>query len=382
MEKLILLGSSGSIGEQALDVAERYNIKVEALSVNTSIQKLEEAVRRFSPSFAAVTDKALAEDARVRLADTSVRLFFGDDAIPEMLTYTEGDTVLNAIVGEAGLRPTVAAIENRKRLALANKESLVVAGELVMRLAKEKNVEILPVDSEHCALHQCLKSAPFENAEELILTASGGPFFGYSKDKLKNVTLEETLNHPTWNMGKKITVDSATLMNKGFEIIEAAHLFDFPIEKISAVVHRESIIHSMVRFSDNTVTAQLSNPDMRSCISYALFYPERRFVGTPRLDFAKLGSLSFFEVDTDAFPLINAARVAFSRGGVIPAVLNAANEEAVAAFLDRRIDFTDIQDIVCDFVHNYNNIKNPTLNEIFEISEGVRREVRTALTLS
>lgn len=379
MEKLIILGSSGSIGTQALDVCKRYGVLVDALCVNTSVKALCEQVRAFSPRYAAVADDAAYQEAKLMLADTSVQLFCGKDGIREMIFLSDADTVLNALVGEAGLRPTVWTLESGKRLALANKESLVCAGELVMKLAAEQGVEILPVDSEHCAIHQCLRAGARHEAKELILTASGGPFFGYSETALDGVTLEDTLKHPTWKMGQKITVDSATLMNKGFELIEAAHLFGFEMDAISAVVHRESIIHSMVRFEDNSVIAQMGNPDMRSCIAYALFYPERRFTGGAPLDFAALGKMTFFEPDTKTFPLLSLAKEVHKAGGVLPAVLNAANEEAVYAFLARKISFADIGHIVSDFVHSYVNKADPTLDEIEAASCAVRAEIRKTL---
>lgn len=376
MEKLILLGASGSIGRQTLDVAEKNHVAVDGLAVHTSVDYLEEAVRRFSPKFAVVVNSASYRDAKIKLADTKTTLLCGREAIGEMIASSDADTVLNAIVGEAGLRPTVWALEQGRRLALANKESIVCAGEYVMRLAAEKGLPVLPVDSEHAAIHQCLRAGRKGEAAELILTASGGPFFGYTKERLADVTVEDTLRHPTWQMGPKITVDSATLMNKGFEMIEAAHLFSFPMEKISAVVHRESVIHSMVRFADNAVIAQMGTPDMRTCIAYALFYPERRPVSDKPLDFAALGKLSFYAPDENAFPLLRLAREAFLAGGVIPAVLNAANEEAVGLFLSKKIGFTEIADIVSEFVHTYNNVPSPTLTAIEEASAEVRMAVR------
>lgn len=376
MNKLILLGASGSIGRQALDVARREGVTVEGMAVYSSVDFLDEAVRRFSPKFAVVVNPASYRDAKIKLSDTGTRILSGKEAIGEMLAEAEGDTVLNAIVGEAGLRPTVWALEAGKRLALANKESLVCAGEYVMKLASRMGQTILPVDSEHAAIHQCLRAGRREEAAELILTASGGPFFGYSKERLASVTVEETLRHPTWKMGNKITVDSATMMNKGFEMIEAAHLFSFPIEKISAVIHRESVIHSMVRFADNAVIAQMGSPDMRSCIAYALFYPERRPAASPPLDLSRLGKLTFFPPDEETFPLLSLAREAYLAGGVVPAVLNAANEEAVGLFLAKKIPFSAIPDIVSEFVHNYNTVTAPALEEIESASAEVRAVLR------
>ena len=379
MEKLILLGSSGSIGTQALDVANRYRIAVDGLSVNTSVSALEEQVRRFSPKFAVIVNEASYRDAKLRLADTNTKLFTGSEGIGDMISSSDADTVLNAIVGEAGLEPTVWSLKAKKRLALANKESLVCAGELVMKLARENGEEIMPVDSEHCAIHECLRSAEKGEAEELIVTASGGPFFGYTKEEMRSVTREMALAHPTWKMGKKITIDSATLMNKGFELIEAAHLFGFPMEKITPVVHRESIIHSMVRFCDGSIIAQMGKPDMRHPIAYALFYPARRAVGSDPLDFATLGKMTFFAPDYEAFPLLTLAKEAFAMGGISPAVLNAANEEAVWAFLDGDIAFYEIADIVTEAVHTHRSSAPVTLEAVKAASREVRGCIREKL---
>lgn len=379
MEKLLVLGSSGSIGTQALDVCSRYNIPLDGISVNTRVDILEEQVRKFSPKYAVIVNEASYRDSKIRLADTKTKLLSGKEGIGEMISASDADTVLNAIVGEAGLRPTIWTLENKKRLALANKESLVCAGDIVMAMARENGEEIMPVDSEHCAIHECMRSGKREEIDELLITASGGPFFGYTKEQMKSVTREDALKHPTWAMGQKITIDSATMMNKGFELIEAAHLFSIPMEKITPVVHRESIIHSMVRFCDGSIVAQLGNPDMRHCIAYALFYPERRGVGTKPLDFATLGKMTFFEPDYEAFPLLSLAKKAFSLGGTAPAVLNAANEEAVWAFLDRRIHFSQIADIVAEALHTYTVVENVTLEAIEAASENTRMAIREAL---
>ncbi len=380
MEKLILLGSSGSIGTQALDVADRYQIPVDGLTVHSRIDLLEEQVRRFSPNFAVVVNEASYRDAKLSLADTGTKLLVGKAGIEEMLAKSDADTVLNAIVGEAGLRPTIWTLENKKRLALANKESLVCAGEIVMKMAKDNGEEILPVDSEHCAIHECLRAGKREEADELLITASGGPFFGYTKEQLEAVTKADALKHPTWAMGQKITIDSATLMNKGFELIEAAHLFGFSMDRITPVVHRESIIHSMVRFCDGSVIAQMGNPDMRHCIAYALFYPERRAVGTKPLDFSALGKMTFFAPDTETFSLLSLAKEAFKRGGAVPAVLNAANEEAVSAFLSEKIAFFEISEIVKEAVHTYKDGEALTIDAIENASLQTREKVRETIS--
>ena len=379
MEKLIILGASGSIGTQALDVASRYGVRVDGISAHSRVESLCDSARKFKPRFAALTDEAAYAQAKLMLADTSVKLLCGKEGIEEMLASSDADTVLNAIVGEAGLRPTVWTLREKKRLALANKESLVCAGEIVMAMARENGEEILPVDSEHCAIHECLRSGSKDEVDELLVTASGGPFFGLSREEMRAVTREQALNHPTWSMGQKITVDSATMMNKGFELIEAAHLFGVPMDKITPVVHRESIIHSMVRFTDGSVVAQMGNPDMRHCIAYALFYPERRAVGTKKLDFASLGKMTFFAPDYEAFPLLSLAKEAFALGGAAPAVLNAANEEAVYAFLNGALSFYEIADIVRGALHKYAKEKGETLADIEAASLKTRLSIRELL---
>ena len=347
-----ILGSTGSVGRQALDVAAYHKIPVDLITANASVSLLEEQIRQFSPRLCAVADEAAARDLSVRVADTSTRILSGKEGILDAIGKTAAPVVVNAILGEAGLAPTLATIEAGKRLALANKESLVIAGREVMRRAREKGTEILPVDSEHCAIFQCLQAGRHAEVKRLYLTASGGPFFGYTRGQLEKVTRRETLAHPTWQMGAKITVDSATLMNKGFELIEAATLFDIPADDVTVVVHRQSIIHSMVEYIDNTVIAQLSVPDMRDCVQYALTYPARADGLTPPLDFFSLARLTFDRPDGEAFPLLPLAARAYAAGGAVPAILNAANEEAVAAFLADRLHLTDVMDIVCEVVED------------------------------
>ncbi len=346
-----VLGSTGSVGRQALEVAAHHGIPVDYISAHSSLDLLEEQVRAFRPRLCAVADENAAADLRVRLADTPTRILVGKEGILEGIAATAAPVVVNSILGEAGLFPTLATIDAGKRLALANKESLVVAGQEVMRRAREKGVEILPVDSEHCAIFQCLQAGRKNEVRRLLLTASGGPFFGKTRAQLEKITKREALAHPTWQMGAKITVDSATLMNKGFELIEAATLFDMPAEAVTVVVQRQSIIHSMVEYIDNTVIAQLSVPDMRDCVQYALTYPTRAGGLTPPLDFFALGNLTFDRPDGEAFPLLPLAGEAYAAGGAVPACLNAANEEAVAAFLADRLYLTDIFDVVLETVH-------------------------------
>ena len=345
-----VLGSTGSVGRQALEVAAHHHIRVDLLTANSSLDLLEEQIRTFSPRLCAVANEAAARDLAVRVADTSTRILSGTEGILTGIHETTAPVVVNSILGEAGLAPTLATVEAGKRLALANKESLVIAGREVMRRARDKKVEILPVDSEHCAIFQCLQAGHKNEVRRLYLTASGGPFFGYTRAQLEKVTRRETLAHPTWQMGAKITVDSATLMNKGFELIEAATLFEVPADAVTVVVQRQSIIHSMVEYIDNTVIAQLSVPDMRDCVQYALTYPARVAGPTAPLDFFTLSRLTFDRPDGEVFTLLPLAARAYAAGGAVPATLNAANEEAVAAFLADRIHLTDIMDTVAEVV--------------------------------
>ena len=355
---IAILGSSGSIGTQALDIAERYSVKIEALAVNSDVKTLEDQIRKFSPSYVSVNSESAAKELAVSVADTNVKIFAGKDSMCEMITHLGCDTVLNSVVGNAGLLPTLCAIENGKNIALANKETLVTGGEIVMRVAKEKEVSILPVDSEHCAVHQCLRAGEKSEVSKLILTASGGPFFGKKRADLENVTVEDALSHPTWSMGKKITIDSATLMNKGFEVIEAAHLFGMKASDIDVVVHRESVIHSMVAYQDGSVVSQMGVPDMRTCISYALFNTEHKKGVSAMPNFAEIAKMTFFAPDEDTFKTLPLARYAFDMGGTLPAMLNAANDTAVALFLENKIKFTDIMDFAHDTVHKYSKTRS------------------------
>ena len=343
---IAVLGATGSVGMQALEVARAGGYKIDFISANTNSALAERIVREFKPSFVAMADVRAANELKFRIRDLSIQVFSGEKGIVEGVMKSKADTVVNAILGKAGLMPTLATIESGKRLALANKESLVIAGEIVMPFAKKKGVEIIPVDSEHSAIFQSLKAGDRSEIRRLILTASGGPFFGKSREELEKITLADTLAHPTWKMGKKITVDSATLMNKGFEIIEAAHLFSVSPDRIEVVVHPESILHSAVEYIDNSIIGEFSMPDMRMCVKYALDYPKRREgVGSP-LDFISLGKMTFARPDTVAFPLLAMAKRAFFEGGACPAVLNAADEVAVEAFLNGKISFTDISKVV------------------------------------
>ena len=345
-KSIAILGATGSVGTQALDVARSRGYRVDYITAAGNSVALEAYAREFSPRFVAMASDEAARDLRIRLKDTDIKVFSGNDGICEGIGRTDAETVVNSIIGEAGLLPTLSVIENKRRLALANKESLVIAGDIVMKRAREAGVDIIPVDSEHSAIFQSLFAGKREEIKRIILTASGGPFFGKSREELRSVTLSDTLSHPTWKMGKKITVDSATLMNKGFEVIEAAHLFSVPAEKIKVVVHRESILHSAVEYIDNTVIGEFSVPDMRMCVQYAVDFPHRCPTASEELDLIKIGSLSFFEPDRDAFPLLSLAAKAISYGGAMPAVLNAADEVAVGAFLGGKISFSEISETV------------------------------------
>lgn len=372
--KLDLLGSTGSIGEQALDVIDKYGMRVRSICAGKNEKRVEEQVRKYKPAFCAMADYEAARSLAVRLADTDTKVYAGTEGICQMIAESDATVALNAIVGQAGLAPTLAVIEAGKQLALANKESLVVAGDTVMGRAKERGVSIVPVDSEHCAIHQCLRAGKKDEVKRLILTASGGPFFGKKRGELENVSAAEALAHPTWSMGAKITVDSATLMNKGFELIEASHLFGMDMDRISAVVHRESIIHSMVEYIDNSVIAQMSVPNMRSCIQYGIGAGARPDAVIEPLDLVKVGTLSFYEPDMETFPLLGCAISCGKAGGALPAILNAANEVAVDAFFKDTIPFGEIDRVVISTVERYRQLAAvSSLSEILEADREARR---------
>ena len=376
---MMILGVTGSVGEQAVDVARKNGVRVTGISARSNVERTEELAREFGVEYCAMADESAAADLKARLSDTSIKVLAGEAGICEMIHSTKNDVVLNSIIGKAGLIPTLAVIDSGARLALANKESLVVAGDIVMSRAKEKGVDILPVDSEHSAIFQCLKAGNKGEVKKILLTASGGPFFGSSIDQLRGITVEQALAHPTWKMGAKITIDSATLMNKGFEVIEAVHLFGVPADKVEVVIHRESIIHSMVEYIDNSVIAQLSVPDMRLCAQYALTYPERTEAVIDELDLTKLAKLSFSKPDTDTFALLKCATDAIGKGGALPAVLNAANEVAVAAFLDRTLSFYGITETVLSVVDALSAASKETTLEGILGFDRAAREMATEL---
>lgn len=352
---LAVLGSTGSIGTQALEVAGSEGIPVGLLTGGTNVSLIEQQARRLRVPRVAMADPASARDLATRLADTPTRVYSGREGILDAIRESECATVLNAISGEAGLLPTLTALACSDRLALANKESMVVAGEIVRREADAHRCELIPVDSEHSAIFQCLKGGRHSEVKRLLLTASGGPFFGYTPEQLERVTVADALAHPTWNMGRKITVDSATLLNKGLEIIEAVRLFDIPADRITVLVHKQSIIHSAVEYIDNAVIAQLGAPDMRTCIAYALTYPHRICGISRPLDLFSVGELTFAPADEDTFPLLACAKRSVTLGGAVPAVLNAAGEVATDAFLRERLSFVGISRAVVQTVEHFSD---------------------------
>ena len=370
-----IIGSTGSIGRQTLEVADSLGLRVLALSAESNIKLLEEQVRKYRPIIAAVYNADAAQDFKSRVQDIDVRVVSGTDGLIEAATVTGISTVVTAVVGTIGLLPTLAAIDCGYNIALANKETLVCAGDIVMKRALQNNVEIVPVDSEHSALFQCLNGESVDNLKRLILTASGGPFRGKSRSQLINATSEMALKHPVWNMGKKVSIDSSTLMNKGLEVIEAIRLFSISSEKVSVVLHPEGIIHSMVEFVDNSITAQLSYPDMRQPIQYALTQPKRVPSLTKALDITNLPTLTFDKPDFDAFPCLALAIETAKTPGTACAVLNAANEAAVELFLDGKLSFYGIYDSISYALERMGNIDNPSLDDIIEADKEAKQLV-------
>lgn len=377
MKRLIILGSTGSIGVQALEVAERNGYKVTALAAGKNTELLEKQARKFKPDIVAVSEKRAANDLKIRLADTDVKVLSGEDGVCAAAQY-EGDIVLNAIVGIAGLKPTLAAIDAQKTIALANKETLVAGGEIVNRRLKETGVRLLPVDSEHSAIFQSLQGAPEGSIKKILLTASGGPFYGKTKKDLESVTVKDALNHPNWSMGAKITVDSATLMNKGLEVIEAVRLFDVAPDDIEVLVHRQSIVHSGIELSDGALIAQLGTPDMRLPIQYAITYPERADFAFEHLSLADIGTLTFQKPDTDTFRCLPICIEAVKRGGLAPAAVNGANEEAVALFLAGKIKFLQIAEMAQKALNSVNNKSEYTIEDVFEADRAARELIRNS----
>ena len=368
MKKIAILGSTGSIGTQTLDVVRANgDIQVLGISAGRNIKKLEEQAREFSPRLVAVWDEKAEEDLRIRLQDMDIKIVSGMDGLLELASMDETEILVTAIVGMLGIRPTIQAIRSGKDIALANKETLVTAGHLIMPMAEKYGVKILPVDSEHSAVFQALNGEDRKEIQKLLITASGGPFRGRKRADLESVTLADTLKHPNWVMGQKITVDSATLVNKGLEVMEARWLFDVDLDQIQVVVQPQSVIHSMVEFKDGGIMAQLGTPDMRLPIQYALYYPHRRYLDGERLDFAKLGQITFEEPDMETFLGLPMAIQAAREGGSMPTVFNAANELAVRKFLHEEIRFLDIYDIIGQSMERHKKMESPDLDEILAV---------------
>lgn len=376
-KSLAILGSTGSIGVQSLDVCRKCGYSVKALAAFSSTDTIEAQAREFRPEVVALVDEKAAADLKIKLADTDIKVLSGVEGVCECASLESADTVLNSVVGMAGLKPTLTAIQAKKKIALANKETLVAGGQLVFSEAEKYGVDILPVDSEHSAIFQCLQGKPANKAlKKIILTASGGPFFGKTRDELKSVTVENALKHPNWAMGAKITIDSATMMNKGLELIEAVWLFSVKPEDIDIVVHRESIVHSAVEYTDNSVIAQLGVPDMRIPIQYALTYPERYESPAEELNLAQIGKLTFFEPDYNTFGCINLCKRAISMGGLYPAAVNSANEQANLMFRQGKIGFLDIAKRVERVFESVPEFDSYTLDDVMEIDKLSREIVR------
>lgn len=373
-----VLGSTGSVGRQALDVCHRFGVRVDALTGGKNTAELEKQIRRFNPRVCAMADADAARDLAVRVQDMRTKIYAGDAGILRVIDETDAKTAVNSILGLAGLAPTLAAAGRGMRIATANKESIVAAGNLVDAAVKAGGAELIPVDSEHSAIFQCLHCGTHGEVKRLLLTASGGPFFGYTKEQLEAVTLADALKHPTWKMGAKITVDSASLMNKGLEVIEAVRLFGVKPGQVTVVVHRESIIHSAVEYIDNAVIAELSHPDMRECVQYALTYPARLPAVIEPLDLFSVGTLTFRRPDPETFPLLGLAYRAIETGGLMPAVLSSANEAAVSLFLDGKIRFCEIAETVAAAMDGFANKSDFTVEDVFCADRDARARVLAA----
>ena len=373
MKKIAILGSTGSIGTQTLEVvrANHEELEVVALAAGTSVDKMEAQIREFHPALAAMWSEEACADLKKRVADLNVKVICGMDGLLEIATMPQSQVLVTAIVGMIGIRPTIAAIEAGKAIALANKETLVTAGHIIMPLAAKMGVPILPVDSEHSAIFQSLNGEPRNRVEKILLTASGGPFRGFTREQLAKVQVEDALKHPNWAMGRKITIDSSTLVNKGLEVMEAKWLFGVELEQIQVVVHPQSIIHSMVQYVDGAVIAQLGTPDMKLPIQYALFYPDRRPMHGKKLDFYELGSISFEKPDMETFTGLKLALSAMKKGGSMPTVYNAANEKAVSLFLNRKITYLQIPELIEEAMDQHKVIPDPSVEQILETEKQV-----------
>ena len=378
MKKISVLGSTGSIGTQTLDVVRRNNdIEIVALAAGRRIKELEAQIREFGPKIVSVADEQLAKELAVSIADLDVKIVYGMEGLTEAAVYPEAQTVVTAVVGMMGIVPTIAAIKAGKDIALANKETLVTSGHIIMPLAKEYNINIYPVDSEHSAIFQSLNGEYHAEIDKILLTASGGPFRNYTKEQLKNVKVEDALKHPNWAMGRKITIDSSTMVNKGLEVMEAQWLFNVPADRVQVIIQPQSVIHSMVQFVDGGIMAQLGSPDMRLPIQYALYYPHRKPLDTKRLDFYELGQITFQKPDFDKFRGLALAYEAARKGGNIPTALNAANEMAVAMFLDRRISYLQIPEIIEYVMNETLYTDNPDVDRILETEQTAYELIRS-----
>lgn len=375
MKNISVLGSTGSIGRSSLEVIDKlsHRFKVVGLTAGRNTQLLEKQVEKFRPKIVSLERKEEAEDLRRKFRGKSLKVTFAQEGAEEVASFSENDIVISAITGIDGLRPTLAAVQEGKKVALANKESMVVAGPLIQDMIRKFGAQLIPVDSEHSGVFQCLAKEEMGNVKKVILTASGGPFFSKSPSEMNDITLEEALNHPRWKMGKKVTIDSATLMNKGLELIEARWLFGLEPRQLGVLIHPQSIVHSLVEMSDGSVLAQLSPTDMKIPIQYALTYPEREDSLLPSLDLSEIKALEFYEVDVEKFPIIKLARLALEDGGSFPIALNAANEVVVSAFLEQRIKFMDISDVVTEIVENHQKRKVQSLEDIFDVDRETRR---------
>jgi 1-deoxy-D-xylulose-5-phosphate reductoisomerase len=377
IKNISVLGSTGSIGTQTLDVVDKLHLNVTALTANSNVKLMEEQIRKYKPQIAVLFDESKAKELQLAVKDTDTKVLSGMDGLISAATEKSSELVLNSVVGMVGLLPTIAAANAKKDIALANKETLVAGGHLVTDAVKENNVRLLPVDSEHSAIFQCLQGKPNNKAlKKLILTASGGPFFGKTKEELKNVTVEQALNHPNWSMGAKITIDSATMMNKGLEIIEASRLFDVEGDRIDVVVHRESIIHSLVEYDDNSVIAQLGLPDMRIPIQYAVTYPDRYESPVGELKLADIAKMTFFEPDYKTFECLTACKKALDIGGTATAVVNGANEEANALFRQGKISFLEIGNLVTQSLEAVKTINQKNVEDVLNADALAREFVR------
>lgn len=376
-KKISILGSTGSVGTQTLEiVSANADIEVVGLAAGSNIKLLEEQIRKYKPKAACVFDKDKAAELRIKISDTDCKILDGMDGLIEIATLSDADIVVTAVVGMIGIKPTIAAIKAGKDIALANKETLVCAGHIIIPLVKECNVRLLPVDSEHSAIFQCLQGNEKNKIDKILLTASGGPFRGYTKEQLKNVSLEDALKHPNWSMGHKITIDSSTMVNKALEVMEAHWLFDVSVDDIEVVVQPKSIIHSMVQYEDGAVIAQLGTPDMKLPIQYALYYPQRRYLKGDRLDFSKLTDIQLEKPNMDVFDGLRLGIEAGRIGGSLPTVFNAADEAAVAMFLNKEISYMQITAKIKEAMDSHKLIKNPSVDDILEIQREVEELVR------